>query len=117
VLLVERVNEESLDNTVDTKQVKVVDVPVEAALRAAGAGRRDVIALGPFEQGKGDENLERIVEARLPVSGVAALDGGNLIEGGYACKELAISNLIAKGVYVHTEREHLDRNVLVEEDQ
>jgi hypothetical protein len=61
VLLVEGVDEEGLDDTVDAKQVKIVDMPVEAALRATGAGRRDVIAFGPFEQGKGDENLERIV--------------------------------------------------------
>lgn len=49
MLLVERVNEEGLNDTVDSKQVKVVDVPVEAALRAAGASRRDVIALRPFK--------------------------------------------------------------------
>jgi hypothetical protein len=60
---VERVDEEGLNDAVHAQQVEVVDLLVEAALGAARAGGGDVVAFGAPDEGEGDEDFERVVEA------------------------------------------------------
>jgi hypothetical protein len=48
---------------VHAQQVEIVDLLVEAALGAARAGGGDVVAFGASDEGEGDEDFERVVEA------------------------------------------------------